>query len=96
MNPNSALAPNTASSPPAKAAPLSAGGRLLLFLLIACVYAAHQDTWNWAKADPMIFGFLPAGLAYHAAYSIAVSALMAILVKLAWPRKLEDIQGPSE
>jgi hypothetical protein len=70
--------------------------KLLLFLLIAAVYAAHQDLWNWGKADPMIFGFLPAGLAYQAAYSIACAVLMAILVKTAWPKELEDTKESSE
>jgi hypothetical protein len=64
--------------------------RILLFLLIVVFYALHQDFWNWSKADPMIFGFLPAGLAYHACYSIGAAALMAILVKTAWPKELED------
>ena len=63
---------------------------LLLFLLVALVYVAHQDFWNWHKADPMIFGFLPIGLAYHAAYSIAAAVMMAILVKFAWPKHLEE------
>ena len=26
--------------------------KLLLFLLIALVYAAHQDLWNWKKSEP--------------------------------------------
>jgi hypothetical protein len=64
--------------------------KLSLFLLIVAVYAAHQDLWNWSKPEPMIFGFLPAGLAYQAAYSIACAALMAILVKTAWPKELEQ------
>ena len=29
------------------------------FLLVALVYVAHQDFWNWKKAEPLIFGFLP-------------------------------------
>jgi hypothetical protein len=69
--------------------------KLLLFLLIAAVYAAHQDFWNWNKAD-LIFGFLPIGLAYQAAYSIACSVLMAILVKTAWPKHLEDTEDSSQ
>ena len=68
--------------------------KLLLFLLIVAVYAAHQDIWNWDKPEPMIFGFLPAGLAYHAAFSIACAAMMAILVKTAWPKELEDTEAP--
>jgi hypothetical protein len=63
---------------------------LLLLLLVVLVYAAHQDSWNWREADPMIFGFLPIGLAYHAAYSVVAAITMAILVKFAWPKNLED------
>ena len=70
--------------------------KLLLFLLIVAVYAAHQDLWNWSKPDPMIFGFLPVGLAYQAAYSIACSVLMAILVKTAWPKHLEEQDPPAK
>jgi hypothetical protein len=43
-----------------------------------------------------MFGFLPAGLAYQAAYSIACAALMAILVKTAWPKELEDTESSSK
>jgi hypothetical protein len=69
--------------------------KLLLFLLIAAVYVAHQDFWNWNKPD-MILGFLPAGLAYQAAYSIACSVLMAILVESAWPKELEEAEDSSK
>jgi hypothetical protein len=65
----------------------------LVFLLILAVYVVHQDFWNWKKFDPMIFGFLPSGLAYQAAYSIACAVLMAILVKTVWPKHLE---GPEK
>ncbi len=65
---------------------------LFLTLLIIVVYVLHQDFWNWKKAEPLVFGFLPIGLAYHAAYSIVAAILMAILVKLAWPKHLEEVQ----
>jgi len=65
---------------------------LLLTLLVIAVYLLHQDFWNWKKAEPLIFGFLPVGLAYHAGYSILASVLMAILVKFAWPAHLERIE----
>jgi hypothetical protein len=61
----------------------------LLFLLIALVYLAHQDLWNWGKSAPLVFGFLPAGLAYHAGYSVLCAVMMAVLVKAAWPKRLE-------
>ena len=85
-----------APAPAKSAAPLSLGMRVLLFLLILAVYAAHQDLWNWSKPEPMVFGFLPAGLAYQAAYSIACSVLMAVMVKTAWPKQLEDTEDSSK
>ena len=68
--------------------------KLLLFLLIVAVYVLHQDLWNWRQSDPLIFGFLPIGLAYHAAYAVAASVLMAVLVKTAWPGHLEKLDEP--
>jgi hypothetical protein len=66
---------------------------LLLTLLVLLVYVLHQDFWNWRKVEPLIFGFLPIGLAYHAAYSVLGSILMAVLVRFAWPTHLEEIQS---
>jgi Protein of unknown function (DUF3311) len=64
-----------------------------LVLVIAAVYLAHQDFWNWTRVEPLLFGFLPVGLWYHAAYSLLASALMWLLVKFAWPKSLEEIKG---
>ena len=66
--------------------------KVLLFLLVAAVYVLHQDFWNWKKADPLVFGFLPIGLAYQAGYSILAAALMAVLVWTAWPKHLEEVE----
>ncbi len=65
---------------------------ILLTLLVAGVYLLHQDFWNWKKAEPLVFGFLPIGLAYHAAYSVLAAITMAILVKFAWPKHLENVE----
>lgn len=65
---------------------------VLLTLLVAAVYALHQDFWNWRKYEPLVLGFLPVGLAYQAAYSLLAAATMAVLVKFAWPAHLEDVQ----
>jgi len=70
---------------------------LLLTLLILVVYILHQDFWNWKTSEPLVFGFLPIGLAYHAGYSVVCAVLMGILVKTAWPKHLENVQsGNSE
>ena len=64
--------------------------------MVALVYGLHQDFWNWKAAKPLIFGFLPVGLAYQAAYSILAAVTMALLVKFAWPKHLEDLDPHSD
>jgi Protein of unknown function (DUF3311) len=65
---------------------------LVLTLLVLAVYILHQDFWNWKRTEPLVLGFLPIGLAYHAAYSILAAITMAVLVKFAWPKHLENIE----
>lgn len=64
--------------------------RLLLGLVVAALYLLHQDAWFWREARPLVFGFLPVGLAYHAAYCVAVTLLMWMLTRVAWPAHLEE------
>ena len=59
-------------------------------VLIVALYLLHQDIWFWRTARPLVFGFLPIGLAYHAAYCLAVALLMWVLTRAAWPAHLED------
>ncbi|MEM6910607.1 MAG: hypothetical protein AAF555_03405 [Verrucomicrobiota bacterium] len=61
-------------------------GAILGFLLLAIL---HQDEWNWDNGH-LVFGFLPVGLAYHAAYSLVVALFWALVIRWAWPRHLED------
>jgi hypothetical protein len=65
--------------------------KFLIFVMIVGVYVLHQDYWNWKNAD-VVFGFLPVGLAYHAGYSILAAIMMAVLVKVAWPEHLEQVE----
>jgi len=65
---------------------------ILLTLLVVGVYLLHQDFWNWNKAEPLVLGFLPIGLAYHVAYSVLASITLAVLVKFAWPKHLETTE----
>ena len=55
---------------------MKAARNVLLTLLVIAVYLLHQDFWNWKKAQPLLFGFLPPGLAYHAGYSILAAVTM--------------------
>lgn len=64
--------------------------RTLLVVAVAALYVLHQDFWNWRVARPFVFGFVPVGLAYQAAFSVACAGLMWLLVTQAWPGHLEE------
>ena len=70
--------------------------KLMLGLLVLGVFLLHQDFWNWRKAGPLVFGCLPVGLAYHAAYAILAAIMMAVLVKFAWPKELDEMEEQPE
>jgi hypothetical protein len=61
---------------------------------IISLYVLHQDFWFWRTARPLVFGFLPVGLAYHGAYCVAAAMLMWALTTWAWPRQLEGEDPP--
>jgi hypothetical protein len=64
--------------------------RWLLAAVVVILYVLHQDFWFWRTPHPLVFGFLPIGLFYHAVYCLAAALLMVLLVKVAWPTHLED------
>lgn len=72
--------------------------KLLLLILVIAVYVVHQDYWNWNKTEPLVFGCLPIGLAYHAGYSILCAITMWVLVQTVWPKHLEveESETPSQ
>jgi hypothetical protein len=57
----------------------------ILAALVGSLYVLHQDLPLWSSAHPLAFGILPPGLWYHALYCVAAAAVMAILVRYAWP-----------
>ena len=69
-------------TPPLRGALLAAAGVLL--------YVLHQDLWFWRNRTPLVAGFLPIGLAYHAVYCLLVALLMWALTVWAWPARLEQ------
>lgn len=67
--------------------------RALLLIVIVALYVLHQDLWFWRTARPLVFGFIPIGLFYHACYTVVTAAVMWLLVKYAWPSHLEEASG---
>ena len=61
----------------------------LVITIVFVVFAVlHQDSWNWDNGN-LVFGLLPVGLAYHAAYSLVAAIFWALVIKFAWPSALE-------
>ena len=59
-------------------------------IIALALYALHQDFWFWREARPLVFGFMPIGLFYHAAYTVGLSCALWVLVRLIWPSHLDD------
>jgi hypothetical protein len=57
--------------------------------LIGVFYLLHQDVWFWSDPRPLVCGFMPIGLFYHAAYTVASALLLWFLVRTAWPAHLD-------
>jgi hypothetical protein len=60
---------------------------LLLYAALVVLYLLHNDLWLWNDSR-LVLG-LPAGLAYHVAFCIATSIVLALLVIHAWPDHLD-------
>jgi hypothetical protein len=60
-------------------------------VLLLVFYVLHQDVWFWADARPLVFGVLPIGLFYHAAYTLATSLALVFCVRALWPSDLDEI-----
>ena len=64
--------------------------RFILAGIVIAVYLLHQDLWFWQTAQPLVFGFLPIGLFYHAVFCLLCSVMMILLVKFAWPVQFDE------
>jgi zinc transporter ZupT len=67
----------------------------LAAIWVVVLLALHQDNWLWTNKY-LVFGFLPIGLVYHALYAVAAALTMWMLVKVAWPKHLDDASGETE
>ncbi len=60
----------------------------LAWVAIVVAYLLHNDLWLWDDSG-LLLG-VPVGLTYHIGYCLAVAALMALVVRFAWPDGLDD------
>ncbi len=73
--------------------------RYVVYLLFLALVVLHQDFWWWHTHEPLVFGFIPIGLAWHAGISVSAAIVGALAVKYCWPRNVDAIEqeptGPS-
>jgi len=62
---------------------------LIASIAFIALFIVHHDFWNWDNTA-LVLGFMPAGLAYHAAYSIAAAVFWFLVTKYAWPHSIEQ------
>ena len=71
--------------------------KTLLGLATLALYCCTRTSGSGAATRPFVFGFLPIGLFYHAAYCLLAALLMRLLVVHAWPAQLErGLEGDAE
>jgi hypothetical protein len=58
-------------------------------VLLAALYLLHQDVWFCRGARPLVFGVLPIGLFYHAVFTVAISVVLWVVIRLIWPSQLD-------
>ena len=63
--------------------------KIVVIIAAIALFFLHQDFWLWNDGR-LLWGFMPAGLAYHAVYSIGTGILWALAVIYAWPRTIDD------
>lgn len=67
--------------------------KIVVLLLLVALAILHHDWWWWNEAKPLVLGFIPIGLAWHAGISIAAAAVWFLATRFAWPEHLDDAGG---
>lgn len=67
----------------------SSRNRKLIWLAVGLLFILHHDFWWWDNPS-LVFGFLPIGLAYHLAFSVAAGCTWFAMIKFAWPSHVEE------
>ena len=66
---------------------MSRTARRWIYAALFAMFLLHNDLWWWNDAG-RVFG-LPVGLTYHIGFCLAVSVLMALLVRFSAPGHLD-------
>ena len=61
---------------------------LASIIAVVVLFILHHDFWYWDDTS-LVLGFVPIGLAYHAAYSIVAALFWFLVSRYAWPHSVE-------
>lgn len=67
----------------------------LAFGLVAALCVLQHDFWFRADRS-LVLGFMPVGLLYQVLVSLAAGLAWALVVRLAWPSRLEEWASAGE
>lgn len=62
--------------------------RRFVWGLVILLGILHYDFWWWGDRS-LVLGILPIGLAYHLAFSVAAGVVWALVIRFAWPERIE-------
>lgn len=62
--------------------------------LIVALLLLHQDFWNWHTHNPLVFGFIPIGLAWHVGISLMAGLSGGLAVTYCWPANVDVADSP--
>lgn len=65
--------------------------RWLVLVLLAVLFVLRYDFWWWN--EPRLVLGLPIGLTYHIAFCFAITIVMSLVVRFAWPLD-DDHESP--
>ena len=70
--------------------------RILVICLILLLAVLHHDLWWWEAKEPLVFGFMPIGLAWQIAITLAAGIGWWLATKFCWPAELEEGRTEAE
>ena len=64
--------------------------RIIVIASIVLLLVLHQDFWWWHRAEPLLWGSVPIGLAWHVGISLAAAGVWLAAVIWCWPPDVDD------
>jgi len=66
----------------------------LVYVCIVALAVLHHDFYWWHSHEPLLFGFVPIGLAHHVGISIGAGLVGLLAVKYCWPQDVDVRDTP--